>query len=711
MSFHHQHDRKDGNNNSLPIDAAFFYNKSVNDPIHGLFELEDYCWSFIDTPQYQRLRDLKQLGSAYFVFPGASHNRFEHSLGVAHLASTLIKKLDTYQPDLKIEPWEEKCVTIAGLCHDLGHGPFSHVFDNEFIPAACPGVKWEHEEMSEKMLQYMIDDNQIEQLDESEVKFVKRLIRGVSPEEYAAGMGMTKSDGRMFLYDIVANKRNSVDVDKFDYISRDCAYLGMKTGYDYKRAIHFSRVVQDQICWSHKEAFNLYELFHTRFSLFKQVYTHKVGKAIEYMLVDALLAANPYMEISSAINDVKQYSNLTDSIIREIERSTKPELEASRTIIRRIRRRDLYRCADFCILPYQLQQRIQKSDVTPEKILGHQLETDEVKLTEDDVKVEWLPLTYAMKSANPVDRSDAHRKPLQDIFRRWLHAISIQYGLQPTHPSTHDITHAETLDTPLFPPTNPSLGGVISPFSVPTNVLGPFSDALMSVRSSSSSSLGVVRTWDDAASAAAHSQSSMHSSTEERGRWRPGSQSPVLRRGLSSVGRVGSLLGEQPEDEDEEDEEEEEEKEEGRAGAGVRRVLPFGIGVAEGNASTGFGGTENPLLGTTTTTTTMTMTTTTTMAKSVQQDSGGNPHSSKKRKLFEGAQSPSPSSTPIQTPLRRNPLLPIHTTTPVSVAGVVVGASPGLTLAPSPAYNLPSLKEYAEIRSSSPNKPGVKSGK
>ncbi|XP_051742756.1 deoxynucleoside triphosphate triphosphohydrolase SAMHD1-like isoform X2 [Ctenopharyngodon idella] len=121
----------------LPTDV-----KVVNDSVHGHIELHPLLVKIIDTPQFQRLRDIKQLGAGYWVFPGASHNRFEHSIGVAHLAGCLVKSLQEKQPELNINNRDVLCVQIAGLCHDLGHGPFSHLFDLLFIPAVKPGSKW-----------------------------------------------------------------------------------------------------------------------------------------------------------------------------------------------------------------------------------------------------------------------------------------------------------------------------------------------------------------------------------------------------------------------------------------------------------------------------------------------------------------------------------------------------------------------------------------
>nr|XP_020484389.2 deoxynucleoside triphosphate triphosphohydrolase SAMHD1-like [Labrus bergylta] len=110
--------------------------KVFNDPIHGSMELHPLLIKIIDTPQFQRLRFIKQLGGVYFVYPGASHNRFEHSIGVGYLAGKLAEALRSRQPELNITDRDVLCVQIAGLCHDLGHGPFSHLYDGMFLPKA-----------------------------------------------------------------------------------------------------------------------------------------------------------------------------------------------------------------------------------------------------------------------------------------------------------------------------------------------------------------------------------------------------------------------------------------------------------------------------------------------------------------------------------------------------------------------------------------------
>ncbi|KAL2913224.1 hypothetical protein HK105_207226 [Polyrhizophydium stewartii] len=378
--------------------------KVFNDPVHGHIELDDVCVQVIDTPQFQRLRNLKQTGAACFVFPGATHTRFEHSIGVCHLAGELVNHLRKKQPELGITDNDAKCVRLAGLCHDLGHGPFSHLFDGGVIARTRPGVDWKHEMGSEDMLEYLVSDNPVD-ISPEELRFIKDLIHGEPRGDYP-------QSGKRYLFEIVSNQRNSVDVDKFDYIQRDCVHIGLKSSLDAGRIIKFARVVDGQLCFHQKEAMNMCELFHTRYSLFKRVYTHKVSTAIEYMIMDALVAADDYFGISSSIDDMSRYLHMNDSILCEIERSTCPELEESRRIMSRLRRRDLYRLADQVIVPFELREHLSKSQITAERVAEYApiSRSQGVTIQPDDVIVQWLKLSYSPKDRHPLEMIRFYRK-------------------------------------------------------------------------------------------------------------------------------------------------------------------------------------------------------------------------------------------------------------------------------------------------------------
>ncbi|EPZ36023.1 HD phosphohydrolase domain-containing protein [Rozella allomycis CSF55] len=380
--------------------------KLYNDPIHGHIHLDPMTVSIMDTVHFQRLRDLKQLGVCYYVFPGACHNRFEHSVGVSYLANNMVSFLQQSQPLLDLTSNEISCVKLAGLCHDLGHGPFSHAYDNEFLPRASPGLNWSHEDGSQSLFNDLIDRYYID-IDPQDHKLILKLIDGNSK---------SSDMERGFLYDVVANKRNSVDVDKFDYITRDCYYSGIKSSYDSNRLLKCSRVIGNEICFHAKEAYNVYEMFHTRYSLFKRVYTHRVSKGLEYMIIDAMLAADPVMRISKAMEDPMEYVYLTDGILREIERSKNPKLSESQKILKRFRERDIYKFVDEYFYPAEQGSKIKKSIQLEEKIAQDivSFQTDNSNINNNDVIVEIQKINYAMKDKNPVDKIHFYSKYDED---------------------------------------------------------------------------------------------------------------------------------------------------------------------------------------------------------------------------------------------------------------------------------------------------------
>nr|MBA3286088.1 HD domain-containing protein [Nitrosopumilus sp.] len=153
--------------------------KLINDPVHGHYQIPKYCCEFIDTEQFQRLRNLKQLGCCYYCFPGASHNRFEHCLGVSYLAEKFLRRIRKNQPELQITDRDIQCVRVAGLCHDIGHGPFSHCFEHwvrKYLPT------FRHESMSTQIIKYIVGENNLE-YSETEIKLISDLIMG-NGEDY-----------------------------------------------------------------------------------------------------------------------------------------------------------------------------------------------------------------------------------------------------------------------------------------------------------------------------------------------------------------------------------------------------------------------------------------------------------------------------------------------------------------------------------------------
>ena len=302
--------------------------KTIFCPIHKDMKFEKEVLEFIDTPEFNRLRNIKQLGVCYYVFPGASHNRFEHSLGVAHLSYNMIKGIQLRQPELKISDRTCILIKIAGLLHDIGHVCFSHFFDNLLLPKIKENHKFMHHEIrSCEIIEYMIKKYKLN-FTKDEINFIKNLIN-------------PKSDNKGYLYQIVANYKSGLDCDKIDYILRDSLNVGLNINIEYNRLINTCRVIDNEICFPYKIRFSIYNIYYTRYCLHKQVYTHPVCNAIEYMILDVLLNAKEYLKLSNNIDNIEYYLGLTDSIIDII--NLEKSLVDSHKIINRIYHRDFYK--------------------------------------------------------------------------------------------------------------------------------------------------------------------------------------------------------------------------------------------------------------------------------------------------------------------------------------------------------------------------------
>lgn len=259
--------------------------KLFNDAILGAVELSTPALSLLDTPHAQRLRDLKQLGATSLVFPSASHCRLEHSLGVAATACAWVDALLSYPRrhglrddvgdalfDTPREAADARClVQLAGLAHDLGHGPFSHLFDSKVLrrgvyanysPEAVPALR--HEWRSVMMLEDAVDECGLD-VERGVVRAAAELI------DVRRRWGRSGRDGFIppWMMGMVASDEGAPDADRLDYLSRDSRYLNMPCGVDARRLMATSKVCGGGkvVGWPVKEAFALMDVYHTRYAL------------------------------------------------------------------------------------------------------------------------------------------------------------------------------------------------------------------------------------------------------------------------------------------------------------------------------------------------------------------------------------------------------------------------------------------------------------
>ena len=277
---------------------------SPQDQIYGPLEIPHYCWPFIDTPEFQRLRYVSQLGPVQYVFPGANHSRFEHSLGCAHLAAKVMNHFQETQPELNITEQYRQIVILAALCHDLGHGPFSHLFDS-VVKSYDPN--WTHEYMSTVLVRHINDTYNLG-IEKETIDAVCDAIQGYEREGYPP-----------WLFTIVANKENDVDIDKFDYLSRDINKTLCISRFEYDRLIVNCRIMDNKLTWKISEIPTLERLFFNRNDMHNRVYTHRVAQSIGEMILDMLIEMSTYINFQEIISDPTEFCKYDDRILYKCE--------------------------------------------------------------------------------------------------------------------------------------------------------------------------------------------------------------------------------------------------------------------------------------------------------------------------------------------------------------------------------------------------------
>jgi HD superfamily phosphohydrolase len=332
--------------------------KIISDVIHGSIPLSRLAMMIIDTPEFQRLRYLKQLSTCYFAFPNAIHTRFEHSIGTYHICKKMLYSLKNksrlYELDIIKDIKELKeyfeinnitsnyltqfiieLVAIAALCHDLGHGPFSHLFDDYFLVKNKLQENKEkyihHEARSCILLEKIIKDNLIlnEIITKNLLEFITTLI---NPADNHTG----------YIYQIVSNSLNSIDVDKFDYLTRDSRMLGINISFNFNRLIDNALIINNVICYPKKIDTDIINLFTTRHYMHKKVYSHKSVVSSLLMITELLKIMNEYLHFIENIDDMNKFIILTDDYIINLGKFYAQTDKRLQDIFNRLDKHNLY---------------------------------------------------------------------------------------------------------------------------------------------------------------------------------------------------------------------------------------------------------------------------------------------------------------------------------------------------------------------------------
>jgi HD superfamily phosphohydrolases len=272
----------------LPYQAERLPREKVfRDPVHNYIYIQHrIILDLINTKEFQRLRRIKQLGTASLVFHGAEHTRFTHSLGVYEITRQICDNFKRNYPTQKPGDglWDdnERLVALcAALLHDIGHGPYSHTFEHIF--------QTDHEAITVAILT-------------SPTTEVNQVLRSVSPEfpaQVASVIQKTYPNPQ-----VVQMISSQIDADRMDYLLRDAYHTGTKYGtFDLTRILRVMRPYKDGICFEISGMHAVEDYIVSRFQMYQQIYFHPVSRSMEVILSHLLKRAKEDYESADNKNE------------------------------------------------------------------------------------------------------------------------------------------------------------------------------------------------------------------------------------------------------------------------------------------------------------------------------------------------------------------------------------------------------------------------
>jgi HD superfamily phosphohydrolase len=234
--------------------------KVLRDPIHGYIHVNDQIiWDLINAPEFQRLHRVHQLGGDFQVYHTAEHSRFAHSLGVYEIVRRMIDEVSDLKQSLS--EFEKIQLLCAGLLHDLGHGPFSHLFENI-----------SHENHEERTISIILDPN-------TKVGQILLEAHPDLPKNIAAILSHTHENA--LLSSLISSQ---LDADRMDYLLRDAYETGTSYGtFDLERILRTMRVQNNTVCIKQSGMHSVEDYIMARYHMYWQVYLHP--DAISYELL------------------------------------------------------------------------------------------------------------------------------------------------------------------------------------------------------------------------------------------------------------------------------------------------------------------------------------------------------------------------------------------------------------------------------------------
>lgn len=358
--------------------------------------------NLIDSPYVQRLRRVHQLAGSYLVYPGAVHTRFEHVVGAMHVAGQIAETLERAS-ELDFDGVQE--LRLAALLHDVGHGPFSHMYEE--VLSEKTGVT--HEDISQRIIM------------KTSVKDVLEGNGFSSKRVSALAVGKLRKHPP-FLNEVIAG---GLSADMMDYLPRDSYFTGVEYGkVDAQRVIDSLHVVEGHLVIDDAALYAFEALLLARYEMFKAVYFHRTVRAAELMLVKSMKLADEELGLTD-MADPEAYLDLTDEVVlHKLTSLTNggPELREARRLAVGFRDRKLVKCV--------FERLLQRKDPVVGKLFADQkvrkeatsniaemAKVDPVHIYLDVPTTPSVPYTYSKEALKAVrlSKGEGNRRTVKEV--------------------------------------------------------------------------------------------------------------------------------------------------------------------------------------------------------------------------------------------------------------------------------------------------------
>jgi uncharacterized protein len=366
----------------------------ITDPVHKYIRFSQVEKQLIDSPTFQRLRRIRQLAGAHLVYPSAQHSRFEHSLGAMHIAGlageTLLGKGYITHAEVVQD------LRLAALLHDIGHGPFSHLFE-EVLEYNC---NTSHEELGKKIII------------QSEIADILGRYGSNAHQICRLSFGQSKVN---FMNEIISG---GLSADIMDYLPRDGLFTGAEYAkLDYHRLVSSLEVSKNRLAINRSALNSLESMLISRYEMFKAVYFHKTVRSAEVMLLRSMIAADEALGLTNT--SLQKYLTLTDEATLERLCTLSGRYAFSGKMARDYRDRRLLKSVYEKFLHKRDRQRMDKKALEAlASHIAHVADVDSNYVFVDVSRAPSMPLTPSkeeMYSVLVVDKDRVYEMPMSEI--------------------------------------------------------------------------------------------------------------------------------------------------------------------------------------------------------------------------------------------------------------------------------------------------------